>query len=362
MCAYVNKEKENKDYITIDNDIRDDRIKNVYLLYGPESYLVLQYREKLLRAMGAKDPDNSMNYAEFSGKDVNEDDIISLADTMPFFAEYRTILITDSGFFKSSPNRLPDYIKKEMPETTRIVFVESEKVEKDAGSKSESKEVDKRGRMYKAVKEKGNAVEFQRQSEITIKSWVANRLLKADNRRMSQETLDYFISKTGNDMSNVKSETDKLLAYTLGRSDITEEDIDEIVTTRLQDKVFEMITFVAEGQQKKALMLYYDLLALKVPVQRILYNINSQFNLMLVAKQLWKKGCNQSIIAEKMGMTQRDSWKIDKLLKQSMGYSVEQLRDAVTDCVVTDEKIKTGRLNDRLGLEMLIVKYSTKNK
>lgn len=362
MCAYVNKEKENKDYITIDNDIRDNRIKNVYLLYGQESYLMLQYREKILRALDAKNPDNSMNYSEFSGSAIDEDEIISLADTMPFFAEYRTILISDSGFFKSSPDKLADYIKKSLPETTKIIFVESEKVEKEDSSKASSKSVDKRSRLYKAVMEKGNAVEFQKQSEATLKSWILNRLLKSDNRRMSNQTLDYYLSKIGNDMSNIKSETDKLLAYTLGKTDITIDDIDDIVTTRLQDKVFEMITYIAEGQQKKALQLYYDLLALKVPVPRILYNINSQFNLMLVAKELWKKGCNQSIIAEKMGMTSRDTWKVDKLINQSQRFTVEQLKAAVTDCVETDEKIKNGRLNDRMGLEMLIVKYSVTRK
>lgn len=43
-----------------------------------------------------------MNYNYFEGKGPDVKEIISLADTMPFFAERRLVLIDGSGFFKSS--------------------------------------------------------------------------------------------------------------------------------------------------------------------------------------------------------------------------------------------------------------------
>ena len=73
-------------------------------------------------------------------------EIISLADTMPFFAERRLIMVDESGFFKgAAPEELADYIP-ELPETTCLVFCE--------------KEVDKRNRLYKKVKETGYAAEL----------------------------------------------------------------------------------------------------------------------------------------------------------------------------------------------------------
>ena len=66
-------------------------------------------------------------------------EIIGLADTMPFFAEKRLILMEDSGFFKggAGADELTEYMGG-IPESTCLVFVESE--------------VDKRSRLYKAVK------------------------------------------------------------------------------------------------------------------------------------------------------------------------------------------------------------------
>ena len=84
MAGY--SEKDSRDYLVIDNEIRDGRLKNLYLLYGAESYLLYQYRDKLLRAMDAKNPDNSMNFNAFTGQ-VDENEIISIAETLPFFSE-----------------------------------------------------------------------------------------------------------------------------------------------------------------------------------------------------------------------------------------------------------------------------------
>ena len=41
-----------------------------------------------------------MNFTAFRGKDVNSGEVIDLAETMPFFADRRVILIEDSGLLK----------------------------------------------------------------------------------------------------------------------------------------------------------------------------------------------------------------------------------------------------------------------
>ena len=43
-------------------------------------------------------------------------------------------------------------------------------------------------------------------------------------------------------------------------------------------------------------------------------------------------------------------------------FSLGELRKAVEICVERDEDVKTGRLNDRMAVELLIVRFSAKNK
>ena len=85
---------------TIDADIRDNQYKPCYLLYGEERYLMHMYRDKLRKALN---PDgDTMNYAAYEGKNIDTEELISLADTLPFFADRRLIVVENSGFFKAS--------------------------------------------------------------------------------------------------------------------------------------------------------------------------------------------------------------------------------------------------------------------
>ena len=122
---------------SLNEDIKTGNFKGAYLLFGEEAYLKKQYKERLREAILPEG--DQMNYAYYEGGGINPAELIYLAETMPFFAERRLIVVENSGFFKSAVPELADYIKT-MPETACFLFVESE--------------ADKRGRMYKAVKAK----------------------------------------------------------------------------------------------------------------------------------------------------------------------------------------------------------------
>lgn len=78
---------------------KNRQFKKIYLLTGEEVYLRNQYRKRLREAL--IDPEDTMNCSVFEGKNINPREVIDLAETMPFFAERRVILIDDSGFAKN---------------------------------------------------------------------------------------------------------------------------------------------------------------------------------------------------------------------------------------------------------------------
>ena len=57
--------------------------------------------------------------------------VIDLAETLPFFAERRVILIENSGFFKSACDELAEYLTQ--PATTTFFLFVEEEVDKRAG-------------------------------------------------------------------------------------------------------------------------------------------------------------------------------------------------------------------------------------
>lgn len=323
---------------SLNEDIKTGQFKQIYLLYGEEAYLKKQYRDKLSKAMM---PDNeTINYSYYEGKGIVVTQLIDLAETMPFFADKRLIVVENSGFFKNASPELADYLKN-MPDTVYFLFVENE--------------VDKRGKMYKAVKDKGRIVEMGRQDEKTLLYWIASNM-KKEGKQIKESTARYFVSKTGTDMENLEKEMEKLFSYTLGKNEITVQDVDAICTTQITNKIFEMVESVATKQQKKALDYYYDLLALKEPPMRILYLLTRQFKLLLEVKELVKVGCDKSQIAKTVGL---HPFVAGKYIQQCRAFSSEELRMIMEDAAETEELVKTGRLNDRMSVELFIVKYST---
>ena len=112
--------------------------------------------------------------------------------------------------------------------------------------------------------------------------------------------MEFFLSKAGDDMENISSELEKLIAITLGREVITDEDVETICTTQVTNKIFDMITAIAARQTRKAMDLYEDLLTLKEPPMRILFLIARQFNQILQVKDLMGKGMDKSTIASRL--------------------------------------------------------------
>lgn len=319
---------------TLNQDIKTGEFKQIYLLYGEEAFLKNSYKNRLKEAIIG---DDTMNFARFEGKGLDVDELIRLADTMPFFAERRLILVEDSGFFKSASDALVQYLPS-MPDTTILLFVEME--------------VDKRNRLYKKVKDMGYAAELNRQDSAQLARW-AGGILTREQKKITKHTMELFLSMAGDDMENIRMELEKLISYTLGREVITDEDVMAVCTVQVTNRIFEMVSAIVNRQPRKAMDLYEDLLTLKEPPMRILFLIARQFNQLLQVKDLMGKGMDKGTIASKLKM---QPFVVGKTMPQARQFGREQILSYVEFCVETEEAVKSGRLQDRLAVELLITR------
>ncbi len=319
---------------TLNQDIRERSFRPVYLLYGEESFLKNSYKNRLKEAIAGGD---AMNISSFEGKGADLDEVIRLADTMPFFAEKRLIIIEDSGLFRSAADVLVNYLPS-MPDTTVLLFVESE--------------VDKRGRLFKKVKELGYAAEMTRQDASQLARW-AGGILAKEGKKITARTMDVFLSMTGDDMEHIRTELEKLISYTMGREVITEEDVRAVCTVQVTNRIFEMVSAIVNRDTRKAMDLYEDLLTLKEPPMRILFLIARQFNQILQVKEMAAKGLDKGAIASRLKM---QPFLVGKTMPQARRFSREQILSYVNECVEAEEAVKSGRLKDRLAVELLITK------
>ena len=320
-------------------DIKKGSFRPVYLFYGEEAYLKQQYKNKLKNAVL---PDgDTINLSVYTGKGIDVKEMIAQAETMPFFAEHRLLLIEDSGFFKNANQQLADYIPS-IPDGTILLFVESE--------------VDKRGRLYKAVSKKGSVVEFMAQNEQTLTRWILG-ILKGENKKITTGAMNLFLEKTGTDMERIRQELEKLTCYCMEQDSITEEDVAVISSEQTENKIFDMINAMAEKKQKKAMELYYDLLALKEPPMRILFLMTREYRLLFHVKGLMVNGYGKKEIASKAGI---HPFAAGRYMDAAKRYELGELRTVMEEGAQLEQNVKTGLMTDTLAVELFIVKNSGK--
>ena len=386
-----------KNMRTLNLEMKTGSYRPVYLFCGEEEYLKKDFKIRLKRSI-VPEGDN-MNLTVFSEKDCTPDAIISMADTMPFFADRRLILIEESGFFKvrkkkedenqpgnasaagtgaetasgatnasaagdissreggenseeldssAAAAELAEYLDR-IPEETTLLFYE--------------READSRGKLYKAIEKKGLVVDFVHPDEKTLEQWIMRRL-EAGNRAILTSAYNLFRFYTGDNMEHIANELEKLISYTEGREpgktgniEIIGEDVEQICIAQIEHEIFRLTNAMTAGDQKKTLDLYYEMLARNEAPMRIFALISRQFNQLYQMRLLRDQGYMVDRIAEKLKM---NPYAVQKNLEPATRFETETLRRAVEDCADAETRIKTGKLQDRLAVEMLLVKYSSK--
>ena len=324
---------------TLERDLQAKTFQNVYLIYGEEEYLKLHYKQQFIRVIVG---DNTMNLVQYEGKNIDIGELIDNADTAPFFAEHRLIVVENSGFLKGGGDALAEYLK-EIPDSTILLFVEQE--------------VDKRSKLFKAVKNAGYVCEIGRQSENELVRWAA-KIFEHYGKKITRASLSYLIANVGTDMEILSREIEKLISHTLYREEVTNKDMDAVCTKQLSVRIFDMIDAISIKNQRKTMDCYYELIAEKEPPMRILFMLERQFHLMLQAKDLSAAHMDKSRIAKVMGV---QDFIAGKCINQSRNFSVTELKSALAESVKTDEMIKSGMLDENIGVEMLLIKYSAKS-
>lgn len=321
-------------FIQLKKNIKSGELPSVILLYGEERYLRLQYLNMIMKYFGADVTD--MNTNIYEGKGIEIGQVIDQAETLPFFAEKRVIIIKDSGLFKSGGDQLAEYLDNPCDS---VVFLFSEN------------EVDERSKLYKSIQKNGFACQIDYQTRESLIA-VIGSFLKKEGKAISMDTAQRILDKTGTDMAMLRSELEKLVTYCMDKDVISLEDVETICSENIEDRVFDMIDALAEKNAKKTMGMYYDLLALKQPPIKLLSLLERQYNQLLMVRMLRDSGELKENIASKLGIR---PYFIGKYMSQASRYTAEELKMILNAAVCADENIKKGHMSDILAVETLLV-------
>ena len=323
----------------IRKNIKEHSFRTVYLLFGEEAYRVAQ--AKLMLEHAIVHEGDEMNFTEFSTSKVDLTTLSEILNTLPFFAEKRLVLLNKTQILTSGKEDLIK-VMEEIPPTSVLIIVEQN--------------VDKRLKAYKWIKKNGYAAEFTKK-DMKEQDYTrfAGVILKKAGKKIKPEDAILLVRRTGQDLFTLKNETDKLIAYAGEEEIITRQMIDAMVSTEVEDKVFELIDSVAAGDRKRVLRLYQDLILLKEAPLKILSLLVRQYRILIRLYDMSRQHIPEADMAERAHIPR---FALRNSLRQLSGYDEEKLMYCLSSCLAVDADIKSGKIGDRIGLEMMLIGLS----
>jgi len=326
-------------------DIKNKEFKNIYLFYGQEEFLKKYYLDSIEKAVLENDL-TAMNKLVLEGK-IEISKIEEACETMPVFSEKKLVLVKNSGLFKSgkdgakqdSKEKLVEYLKN-VPDYTVLVFYEEE--------------IDKKLKTVNIVKKNGLVVEFSLQKPAELVRWVV-KVMKSYNKEISMEDASHLVEVCEPGMTEILNEVNKLVMFVGERTRITVQDIEKVCTKSVKSRIFDLTDAVAEKNLDRALKLLNDMLIVREPVPKILFMITRQLRHVLEMKMLSVDGVSVKDACTKMGITPYIG---KKLSSQAQRFSIDKLKEGIKEAFELDLAIKTGRINDRIAVELLINKLA----
>ncbi|MDR1538402.1 MAG: DNA polymerase III subunit delta [Clostridiales bacterium] len=324
-------------------DLKSGKFKGAYLFYGPEKYLSSMY-EAIMREKLVPSDATAMNLDVFEGKDINPGRIIDAAETAPFLNEYRLVEVRDSKLFTSGrkvdSERMSEFLG-DAPESTILLFIEGE--------------ADKRLKIFKKIAEVGRAVEFKPPTEKELLDWIIN-MFKKRGKSISLNNALFLLKRTCRAMEDMETEIEKAAAFAAAKSEISQSDIEAVCTPSLEARVFDLVDAVGGKNTEAALDIFSNMMLMKEQPIVVLAMISRQLRLILQSKALMEKGLSSNDIANYLKVR---GFVASECLKQGRNYKKDELLNALADCLEADINIKTGKINDKIAIETLIVKFAS---
>jgi DNA polymerase III subunit delta len=336
-------------------ELKVNKIRNLYLFYGPEEYLKKYYLDAIEKEI-LKNDFTGLNRTVIENK-TDTRRIIDAVDTLPAFSEKKLVIVKNSGLLKSKKSssgnedakgkgqqdELLKYLQN-MPEFAVLVFYEAE--------------VDKRIKLVDAIKKNGLIVEFQFQKPVELVKWVV-KVFKSFKKEIDTVTASNLVENSEQGMNEILNEINKLISFVGNRNIITLQDVEAVCTKSIKSRIFDLTDAIAENDGSKALKILNDMILLKEPVPKILFMITRQIRQILEMKLLHEGGMNANEAAAKIGVM---PFLAGKMLKQAGRFTTEKLKAALEESLELDLSIKTGRINDRIATELFISEFQAKAK
>ena len=320
-----------------------ESLASLYIFYGEEVFLETYMTERLIKQ--AVDSDFAeFNHLVLTGETLTPDRVSDFFESYPVMSERKLLQIKDASLLSSKGGDKEAYIKlfSDIPDYVTVLISEDNP--------------DKRSAVYKALSKIGVVCEFTYLERPDLKSHVTKKL-SAEKKEIAPSDLDYLLDLTGSDLTNIRLELDKLIAYAGNSSKITREDIDRNIQKPLLSKIYDISEAVISKNGDYALKLLSDLEKSNESALRILSVLASYFSDLYRAYVISRENMSYPEMVNAMNLPPQRKFIADKMFKRVKNVNPDFLRACIKDCAEAESDVKNGVMADKRALEVLVLKF-----
>jgi DNA polymerase-3 subunit delta len=319
----------------LENELRQGKIRPVYLVVGPEEYQCRQAIE-LLKKHLVNPESQAFDYSEFIAGETAIDEIIEAANTFPMISKRRVVIVNQAEKLnEAEQDSLADSIKTMSLRSTLILF---------------APDLDRRKKFYKTLREGSCVAEFPKLKGPALEHW-AEAYTRKQGYRISSSAIKKIVDLAGSDLQTLATELEKLLLYAGNTKDVPDSAVEDLVRGSRQQSIFDLINAVGRHDRSGAL--------------KSLANLVSMGEHPLVVVVMLARYCRQVLIAQEgllLGSSAREigiaaqipPYFLNDFLRQARSANPGSIRQMFVRLADIDRSLKSSSLDGRLLLENLI--------
>ena len=318
----------------------------IYFLFGNDEFAITRKLKDF--DSDFTDPTSAdLNTARLDARSVNENDLNTAVNAMPFLAKRRLVLLANpSAEYNNSSTRKKflEFLEK-APETTRIVMYEL----------VDPRDMEKHWLVKWAAKNEKliqtRAFMLPRLKDMT--GWIVNET-KQQGGQIEPGAADVLKDMVGVDTRQAGMEIAKLLAYVNWARQVKVEDVEAVCIVTSQQSVFDFVDALSNGNGRSAQHLLHRLLETEDPFT-LWGMMVRQFRLLIQAREIIDGRGNKEAVARALGV---HPFVAEKTTSQAAHFSVETLEAIYHRLLKIDEGVKTGQVTLDLAMDTLVVELT----
>jgi DNA polymerase III subunit delta len=332
----------------------------LYIICGDDNFRCHKTLQDIKTRLGNDDM-AGMNTSLLDGRKLTLKELSDVCDAVPFMSSHRLVVVdgllkrfqpgekqarngeTEENGENGIKNQkdwkeFTEYVKQ-IPQTAVLVLFDA-----DIDLKANNP-------MLKAVTPLATEVFYLNEikgKELT--SWI-KEYVSSNKSKISSAAVTMLADYAGADLWLLSGELDKLITY-CGENEIRDTDVKEITSFVREENIFSLVDSVLDGKVKEAQLMLHRMLNYGTAPQQIMAMIDRQLSIVLRVKEL-SRDLPPLEMKAKLGLSPK--YPLDKTMKQARNFSIPRLRKAFHCLLDTDVAIKTGKYEENLALDLMII-------